>query len=69
MRRHTMISCNKGRIEIVGKMAEIKADLVCVISTLCEDIKDARKKAKFQADLLTDICKGLALTNHIDELK
>lgn len=64
-----MISCNKGRIEIVGKMAEIKADLVCVISALCEDIKDTRKKAEFQADLLIEICKGLALINHIDELK
>lgn len=60
-----MVSCNKGKIEIVGNEAEIKTDLVCIISALTEDKKTIPEKAEKQAELLTEIAKGLRLANHL----
>lgn len=61
-----MVSCNKGKIEIVGTTAEIKADLVCIISALSDDKKTEHEKAEYQANLLVEIMKGLRLSNKLN---
>lgn len=64
-----MVSCNNGQIEIQGSMAEIKTDIVCIISALSEDKKTLEEKADFQADLFLDLVKGTKLCNELDLMK